>query len=281
MKIEEFVEKYSAEYIRSRSNPKCVSVSKLNDKKYRDLNETYLAEGVKLSAEAMTYAECDCLLISADAAANSSKAEECAALAQRKNIRVIVCDDAVFEKISTEKAPQGIICEVKYQKKLHSTDNFDLWQKDKKIMMLSEVRDPGNLGTIMRTAEALGIDGLVLANCADIYGTKAVRASMGTLFRMPLYITRDAVGCINKMRDSGRRTLAAALDENSLRLGNYNTAESDCVIIGNEGHGLDKNVIEACDYTVMIPMKGKTESLNASAAASCIMWEYSRNSVKY
>ena len=276
MKIDEFIKNYSAEYIRSRSNPKCVAVSKLADKKYRDLNSTYLAEGVKLTIEAMLCTECSCIWISAHAAENNIKAEECAKLAMEKNIHIIVCDDMVFEKISTEKAPQGVICEVKYEKHLHATENFDAWQKNRRIMMLSEVRDPGNLGTIMRTAEALGMDGLVLYDCADIYSTKTVRASMGTVFRMPLFITDNAIECINDMRKLGRRTIAAALDENSLKLGSYTTVESDCVIIGNEGHGLEAEVIDACDCTVMIPMIGKTESLNASSAASCIMWEYSR-----
>ena len=262
MKTDEFILEYGADYIRSRSNPKCVALSKLTDKKYRDESEMYLAEGVKLTTEAIRYAECECVVV-------SSTTDE-------KSIRLIVCDDAVFEKISTEKAPQGVICAVKYQKKLHTSENFAEWQKNKRIVMLSEVRDPGNLGTIMRTAEALGNNGVVLAGCADVYNSKTVRAAMGTLFRLPVFIAKDAVGCIGEMRSLGRRVIAAALDENSLKLGKYDVRESDCVIIGNEGHGLDKTIIDAAGCTVMIPMAGMTESLNASSAASCIMWEYYR-----
>lgn len=276
MKTDEFILAYGADYIRSRSNPKCVALSKLTDKKYRDESEMYLAEGVKLTTEAMRYAECDCVVVSSTAAEKNERAAECAKAAKEKNIRLIVCDDAVFEKISTEKAPQGVICAVKYQKKLHTSENFAEWQKNKRIVMLAEVRDPGNLGTIMRTAEALGNDGVVLAGCADIYNSKTVRAAMGTLFRLPVFIAKDAVECAGEMRSLGRRVIAAALDENSLKLGKYDVRESDCVIIGNEGHGLDKTIIDAAGCTVMIPMAGMTESLNASSAASCIMWEYYR-----
>ena len=99
---------------------------------------------------------------------------------------------------------------------------------------------------------------------------------MGTLFRLPVFIAKDAVECAAEMRSLGRRVIAAALDENSLKLGKYDVRESDCVIIGNEGHGLDKTIIDVAGCTVMIPMSGMTESLNASSAASCIMWEYYR-----
>ncbi len=276
MKIYEFINRYNAEYIRSRSNQSCVTLSKLGDKKYRDAEGMYLAEGVKLTLEALRYTDCECVVISSSAVLKNQKAEECASAANEKNVRLIVCEDQVFEKISTEKAPQGVICAVKYQRSLHVSENFGVWQSNKRLLMLSEVRDPGNLGTIMRTAEALGIDGVILADCADIYNSKVVRAAMGTLFRLPVFVCDSAVSCIKEMQACGRRTIAAALSENSLTLGKYELERSDCVIIGNEGHGLSDEMISAAENTVMIPMAGNTESLNASSAASCIMWEYYR-----
>lgn len=277
MKKEEFIITYGAEYISSRSNPKCTALSKLSDKKYRDADGLYLAEGVKLTLEALRYAECDCVVISASAVEKNERAVECASLAVDKSARLIVCEDSVFEKISTEKAPQGVIGVVKYQTALHTSEDFAVWQNGKRVIMLSEIRDPGNLGTMLRTAEALGITGVILSDCSDIYNQKTVRAAMGSLFRMPIFVSDNACDTVKEMRSLGRRTIAAALDENSLTLGKYEVRSTDCILIGNEGHGLSKEVIEASDCTVMIPMSGMTESLNAASAASCIMWEYYRS----
>jgi TrmH family RNA methyltransferase len=160
---------------------------------------------------------------------------------------------------------------------LHVTENFELWQSDRRIIMLDEIRDPGNLGTIMRTAEAMGYRGIILSRCADIYNPKTIRAAMGGIFRLPLYVTDDGAECAKVMKAAGRRVIAAALGEHTLTLGGYEIAESDCAVIGNEGHGISDGVLSECTACVRIPMQGLAESLNASVAASCIMWEYSRH----
>lgn len=277
MNLEAFVNNFGAEYIKSRSNPRCVALSKLDDKKYRDSCRLFLAEGVKLTSEALRHADVECVAVSASAAQKNVRAEECASAAKEKNVPVLLLDDAVFDKVSTEKAPQGVLAAVRYMKDLHVSDNFEQWQKNRRIIMLNEVRDPGNLGTVMRTAEALGVGGVVMSGCADIYNPKTVRAAMGTIFRMPVYISDDAVKCIGEMKKLGRRTIAASLGENTLTLGKYEIKASDCPIIGNEGHGLPESVISAAGCSVMIPMAGETESLNAASAAACILWEYFRS----
>ncbi|MBE6541434.1 MAG: RNA methyltransferase [Ruminococcaceae bacterium] len=276
MDFDLFVKKYGADYIQSRTNPMTVSLSKLSDKKYRDREKIFLAEGVKLTEEALRYAQNECVIFSRSSVESNPAADRIALLASEKQVRIIVFADSAFEKISTEKAPQGIIAVVKYLSDIHVSDNFSEWQNSKRLLMLDEIRDPGNLGTILRSAEALGINGVVLASCADIYGNKTVRSAMGTLFRLPLYITSNGAECADLMRSFGRRVFSAALGEHTLTLGEYEPLESDCVIIGNEGHGVSHEILEKSDACVKIPMAGNTESLNASAAAACILWEYFR-----
>ena len=276
MDFDLFEKRYGAEYIQSRSNPKVVSFSKLTDKKYRDENKIFMAEGVKLTEEALRFADVESVVVSVSAAEKNPKAEDIASLAKENGVHIILLPDSAFEKISTEKAPQGVIAVVKYLTDKHVSGDFSVWQKDKRLLMLDEIRDPGNLGTIMRSAEALGVQGVVLSGCADIYGNKTVRSAMGTLFRLPLYITSAGGECVDIMKENGRRVLAAALGEHTLTLGEYEPEYSDCPIIGNEGHGISREILDKCTACVRIPMAGSTESLNASAAASCIMWEYFR-----
>lgn len=277
MSLEIIVNKYSAEYIKSRSNPTIVKFSKLADRKYRDEYGLYLAEGVKLCREALEYAHVECVVASSSGVESGEKVMECVETAHEKGIRIIVADDSAYEKISTEKSPQGITAVVKYPEPDKAKSLSD-WAQGRRVLMLDEIRDPGNLGTIIRSAEAMGIDGVILSSCADLYSPKTMRAAMGALFRMPTYLTNDSVSAVHELKQSGRRVIASALYEKgeSLTLGEYECRPSDCVIIGNEGHGLSESVIEECGCTVRIPMAGKTESLNAASAAVCILWEYFR-----
>lgn len=281
MKLELFIESYRAEYIQSRTNPKTVSLAKLSDKKYRDKSRLFLAEGIKLTEEALKYtAKVDSVIFSQTAVERDERIIRLAETANELDIRVSVFADSAFEKISTESAPQGVIAVVNYLDDLHKTADLVGWQKDKRLLMLEEIRDPGNLGTIMRSAEAMGVNGVILSRCADLYHPKVVRAAMGTLFRLPAFITNDGIGCIDIMKQNDRRVLAAALGEHTLTLGNYEIHPTDCPVIGNEGHGIPQEMIEKCTACVRIPMAGNTESLNASAAAACILWEYFRQDIK-
>lgn len=278
MNLNEFLPYYNAEYISSRSNAKVVTLGKLSDKKHRDRESVFLADGVKLAQEAVKYAH-PLYLILAESAIDTAAAQETAAQYKTAGIPIYVFSDAAFDKISTEKSPDGIIAALAYMTGLHTItmrgdiSKFDDWQQNRRLLLLDSIRDPGNLGTILRSAEAMGITGVILAGCADIYNRKTVRAAMGTLFRMPLYIADDSIPLIHKMRDTGRRVFAAALGEHTLTLGDYDVLASDCPVIGNEGHGLSADVIDACTACVRIPMAGNTESLNAASAAVCILWE--------
>jgi len=278
MRLDEFLHYYNAEFISSRSNAKVVTLGKLSDKKHRDRESVFLADGVKLAQEAVKYAH-PLYLILAESALDTDAANDTAGQYKDAGIPIYVFSDAAFDKISNEKSPDGIIAALAYMTGLHTftmrgdISKFDDWQNGRRLLLLDSIRDPGNLGTILRSAEAMGITGVILAGCADIYNRKTVRAAMGTLFRMPLYVTDNSIPLIRRMKDSGRRVLAAALGEHTLTLGDYDVLVTDCPVIGNEGHGLSDDVIEACTACVRIPMAGNTESLNAASAAVCILWE--------
>ena len=144
-------------------------------------------------------------------------------------------------------------------------------------MLLESVRDPSNLGAIIRSAAALGLDRLILsADCADIYSAKTVRASMGTLFSQRIDRTDALPAYIACLRQSGRRVFAAALDESAQQLGSFDVLPGDCAVIGNEGHGLSQDTIKACGQTVYIPMTDRAESLNAAVASALLMWEFGK-----
>lgn len=145
-------------------------------------------------------------------------------------------------------------------------------------MLCESLRDPGNVGTVIRTAYAFGIDLLILSgDCADLYNAKTLRGSMGTLFSQRILRTDDLADTITLLQSKGRRVYAAALDENALQLGSFAFDKRDCAVIGNEGHGLSPRVLQVCSEKVYIPMAGDAESLNASVAASVLMWEMCRN----
>lgn len=284
MNLELFLEKYGAEYIQSRSNRKTVDYSKLAEKKYRDQSRLFLAEGVKLTEEALKYSREGVVNVviaqtAVERASEESPYDRVIGIAKTANeleVKLSVFADSAFEKITTESAPQGVIAVVPYQNNLLETESFARWQNGRRLIMLEEIRDPGNLGTIMRSAEAMGIEGMILSKCADIYSPKVVRAAMGSLFRMPVFVTMNGIGCVNDMKNAGRRVLAAALGWYSLTLGDYEVDPMDCAVIGNEGHGMPDAMISECTACLRIPMAGNTESLNASAAAACILWEYYR-----
>ena len=144
-----------------------------------------------------------------------------------------------------------------------------------RFIALEEVRDPGNVGTVIRTADALGMDGVIfVGSCADCFAPKVVRSTMGSIFRMPLHFCT-----LPELRqfctDTGVQLCAAELSEDAQRLGETSLKSPCCVMIGNEAHGLTKDAVNCADKRVIIPMHG-AESLNAAVAAALFMWEMAR-----
>lgn len=261
-----FADGHETPYISSRQNPRVTSAAKLSDKKHREISGRFLCEGVKLTLEAAKYGRlCEVYVRESDA----EKYRDAVSSAEVAGCEVFVLSDPAFDKITTEKAPQGIISVAE------CAPFQPAFFEDGNILFLDSIRDPGNLGTIIRSACAFGNVSVVLYSCADLYNTKTVRAAMGALFKTRTAVLNDASAFFVECKKQGRRVLGAALEADSLKLGNYETRCNDVIVIGNEGHGISPEICEMCDEFVLIPMNENTESLNASVAASVILWEYS------
>ena len=257
--------------ISSRSNPAVVAAAALKDKKYRERERTFLIEGVKLFSEAVrSGVTLEKIFVTEK---HLSYAKDLAPDAD-----IIEVTDSVIEKISSEKSPEGIICVAKYIDKIHNINKIynmeEFSGSNRRILILSSLRDPGNLGTVIRSASAFGVEEIIMSSdCADIYNSKTVRGSMGTLFRQRLTVVPDLASTVKTMKDGGYKVCAAVLDHKAERLDKMKIDKKTAFIIGNEGHGIAPDVIEAAGNTVYIPMAEGVESLNASAAAAVFMWQ--------
>jgi TrmH family RNA methyltransferase len=262
------------ERITSRQNPLIIETAKLGQKKHRDASGLFLFEGHKLFIDAAA-AGIDIQYVLVTEKYYEHYADKLL------SYNAYIISDSVFEKISTEKSPEGIICIAKHIDFLHIyiriyniRDKIAPAGKEPCLFLVSGIQDPGNLGTIIRTANALGIDNLILdSKCADLYNTKTIRASMGALFRQHIIVCDDIIGTIRFLISDGYTVFAAAPDRNAVRLDSLGITRKTCFIVGNEGHGLDLSIIAESSGSVFIPMEQGAESLNASVAAGILIWE--------
>ena len=253
--------------ITSTKNPLVIKYSKLKDEKYRTAEGLFLCEGIKLVEESVKASVAEVLLCRSDKVGDFDRLLECA---KENSVEVIVFSEAPFSKISTEKSPQGIISvcsclEVKSEADITGS-----------AVMCCGVRDPGNLGTIIRTAAGLGFENIIMNDCADVFNPRTVRAAMGGIFRISLVEVDDPVKAAESLKRNHRRVLAASLRDDSLVLGKFDILPSDVFVIGNEGHGLDRDFIDFCDASVCIELFNGVESFNAAIAAGMILWEQSK-----
>ena len=255
--------------ITSRKNQLVVkSRGLLREKKIRDEEGLFGVEGVKLCLEAVSAGvEAKWALVSETA--REKFVEAVGAIEEKCDVTVV--SDDVYLYLSEQKSPQGIFLAGQI---LDKSVNLDRILNSGKILLLDCVQDSGNLGTMLRTAEALGICGVILGEgCADMWSPKTLRASMGSAFRLPC-CDMDIAGAVRAAKDKGFAVYAAMLDETAQRLGSFRFPEKSAVVIGNEGHGVSGEVAGLCQK-VYIPIQG-AESLNAAAAAAILCWELSK-----
>ncbi len=274
------------ELITSKSNPTVVKLSKLGTKKYRELEGLFTADGEKLFFEAVSSKlDIEFVVMSASfAESGKDRIREALERESYTDVTLLTLADDVFEKITAEKSPQGVITVAKtidFSKKYNKIyNNEKFFTSPRNLVMLSDLQDPGNLGTVLRCAAAFELDALyVCKGCVDLFSPKTVRGAMGALFKQPVKTADDAVDEIRLLRATGVKVYAAALDRNAVELDKLKLSpdESVCFVIGNEGNGLREEVINECDGTVFIPMSENTESLNASVASALFMWELFKN----
>ena len=171
---------------------------------------------------------------------------------------------SAFDVVCDTKTPQGIAAVVRMQPAPAS---------GARLVALDGVQDPGNVGTILRTADAAGIDGVLLSNqCADVFSPKVLRATMGSIFRMPVTVTDDLPGVLQGLREQGWSILSSQLDGEPF-FQRQGVGNQFCLIIGNEGNGVSASVQAQATHRLRLPMRGGAESLNAAVAAGIMMYD--------
>lgn len=249
------------ERITSRQNPFLKQIGKLNASKgERRRQGVYPGEGPKLLEEAVKAG----IRVTALIRAEGSPVEELA------GARCVEVPREVLESLCDTKTPQGVLflCAMPDTAPPQTLPGS-------RYLVLDGVQDPGNVGTIWRTADALGADGLILVHsCADPFSPKTVRSTMGACFRLPVYEveTEQLSGLLER---SGLSLYATALREDTV---DVRQVELDrcAVVIGSEGKGISPRMLELCTKTIKIPMRPRCESLNAAAAATVVLWEMCR-----
>lgn len=184
-----------------------------------------------------------------------------------------ILTDSVFKEVSETMTPQGILGTV--EKAAYSLEDM-LKAPDACLLLLEDIRDPGNLGTMIRTAEGAGVTGIIFGDSTvDIYNPKVIRATMGSIYRVPFYQAPDFYDTLSRIKKEGITIFAAHLK--GIR---YDTEGSfrgrNAFLIGNEANGLSERAVQEADTLIKIPMAGKVESLNAAVAAAILMYEAAR-----
>ncbi|MBE6533960.1 MAG: RNA methyltransferase, partial [Ruminococcaceae bacterium] len=259
--------------VTSRQNPTVKRICALLEKKSRRRERAFRFDGIKLLCEAATKDVCIELVAVSETLSDSVrlKIEELIERGFLDSKKIFCVSEQVFEKMSEECSPEGVITVARFLENTHreiiSAKEYSV-DASERILLAESLRDPGNLGTVIRTSAALGIDRLIITDdCADLYSPKTVRAAMGGLFSLNIDVVRasDMAELICALRARGRRIYATALTDNAQKIGELSLACGDAFVIGNEGHGLSKNVIDASSGVAIIPMTEGSESLNAAA----------------
>lgn len=253
--------------ITSTSNPQIKKLLQFQKKsKARNEEKVFLAEGLRMFSE-VPEERVQKVYIS-ESLYNKKKQD-----LNLDRFSVEVLSDTVFQYVSDTKTPQGILCIVK-QKEYDMKELLNI--KNPHFMVLDNLQDPGNLGTIVRTAEGAGVDAVFLSKeSVDIYNPKTIRSTMGSIYRMPVIYIEDLLELLQNFKARGIKSYAAHLNgKNTYDKEDYQTGTA--ILIGNEGNGLRDEVSNSADIWVRIPMQGQIESLNAAIAASILMFEVYR-----
>lgn len=257
--------------ITSTSNARVKRLVNLKKKKKaRDEGRVFLVEGIRMFREVPTD-QLEEVYVSESFYKKEKDTVE--AVLQGTGIRPEELSDTVYAYASDTKTPQGVLCVVRQME--YPLEKVITGQCPM-IMVLEHLQDPGNLGTILRTAEGAGVTGIVMdRECVDIYNPKTIRSTMGSIYRMPFCYVEDLKAAIGHLKEAGVGVYAAHLD------GRHDYDEEDygrpcAFLIGNEGNGLSQETAELADIYIKIPMEGQVESLNAAIAASVLMFEAGR-----
>lgn len=259
--------------ISSKDNEIVKNIRKLKEKKYRDLENAYIVEGIKLVKEAIAEKTKIKQIVMCENFADNSDLDKDTLYEIAKH-NLIYVTEKVFNLITDVKTPQGIIAVIE---KNNANTQIDYSQDI--IIALDDLQDPGNLGTILRTVDSANLNQIILSkNSADPYNPKVVRSTMGGIFRVNIIETENLQETLKNLQEKKFRIMVTSLDtNNSIYDVNYT---KKVIVIGNEANGVSKAIQDMADEKVKIPMLGKTESLNASVATGIMIYEYVRRKVE-
>lgn len=255
--------------ITSKDNEIIKNIKKLKDKKFREQEHKYIIEGIKLIEEAVKEsAKINTVVVCEDCVKNEEIDSKL--LYEVAKYNCIYVSERVFSLLTDVKNPQGILAVIEKEAEKEQIDyNEDL------IVVLDKVQDPGNLGTILRTVDSIGLKQIIVAEgSGDIFNPKVVRSTMGAIFRVKVKISQDIQKTIAEIKKHKFKVISTSLaTDKSIYDVKY---EKSAIIIGNEANGVSKELQDASDELVKIPMLGNTESLNASVATGIVLYEYVR-----
>ena len=254
----------------SHQNTRVKEWASLQEKKHRDKVHKYIVEGVHLVQEAlMAEADVECLAYDMD---KGVPAELKGLLQSVQGMEVIGVTAAIISKCSSTNTPQPVFAIVR--KEQHGVEAI-LSKPDSLVVVLDGVQDPGNVGTIIRSADAAGADGVILGHgCADIYNPKTIRSTMGSMFHLPV-VEGDLADILPQAADRGALLVSTSLQgEQSCYQHDFHG--SQWLLIGSEGKGISPETAQLVDKSIIIPMAGRAESLNAAMAATILLFEAMR-----
>lgn len=265
------------EMLTSRNNPRIKELVRLFESaRDRRTAHLFVAEGERLCKDAaLSNAEIVRVFITPSA---QEKYPETVAMLSRRCSEIYGITDELARRVGDTESPQGVFCVCKMLDKNAEMVHIN---KESRVVVLENLQDPANMGAVFRSAEAFGLDGVILAgNCCDVYAPKAVRAGMGAVFRLNLLRAETGAEAARVLNRAGVSTFAAVAHGDAMPLTGGVLGKGCAVFIGNEGNGLTEQTIESCDHPLTIPMGGRAESLNAAAAASILIWEMVRHNGK-
>lgn len=260
------------EVITSSQNNNIKLAASLKQKKYRDEKHLFVAEGIRLVEDAVNSNWQIEFCIHTEQAAENERVQKIVKNLEKKECRIYQVNKAIYEKITDTKEPQGILVILK--KQASCLDDFIIEGKVPMLIVLDRLQDPGNVGTIVRTAEAAGCTGIIMMKgTADLFSSKTVRATMGAMFRFPIVVDVDFRDLLKFIEKQAIQLQVTALDPTAKQYFAIDFTKPTAMVFGNEGNGVSEELLQQADHKVYIPMSSNAESLNVAAATAVIIYE--------
>lgn len=257
-------------FIESKENNLFKNTKKLKERKNRNKSSKYIIEGFRLVQEAFkANVNIDYLIVAED---SIGKIDQFLLNYITEDIKIYKISDNLFKELISTENPQGILAVINMNiMPLESNGSF--------YLLCDKLQDPGNLGTIIRTAHAAGVQGIILTKgTVDIYNEKTIRSTMGSVFYIPIHYDDDNLSLIKRLKEEGFNLVVTSLDTNK-NFFDVDLKGKVLLTVGNEGNGVSGEVLDIADTKVKIPMPGNAESLNVAIAASVIMYEKVRQGI--